>query len=79
MKKTLLLLAALTCCLPYIGFPRTLNAIGVLNEVLTDRGVSLPLPKQGTVADEERYEKGLALHGGSVSSAEPAIRQWIGQ
>ena len=48
-------------CAPFIGFPRTLNAIGVLNEVLTDRGVSLPLPKQGTVADEERYEKGLAL------------------
>ena len=33
----------------------------MLNEVLTDRGVSLPLPKQGTVKDEERYEKGLAL------------------
>lgn len=48
-------------CAPFIGFPRTLNAIGVLNEVLTDRGVSLPLPKQGTVADEERYEKGLAF------------------
>ena len=48
-------------CAPFIGFPRTLNAIGVLNEVLTSRGVSLPLPKQGTVADGERYEKGLAL------------------
>ena len=48
-------------CAPFLGFPRTLNAIGVLNEVLTDRGVSLPLPKQGTVKDEERYEKGLAL------------------
>ena len=48
-------------CAPFIGFPRTLNAIGVLNEVLTSRGVSLPLPRQGTVADGERYEKGLAL------------------
>lgn len=26
-----------------------------------------------------RVEKGLAIHGGSVSSAEPAIRQWIGK
>ena len=26
-----------------------------------------------------KVEKGLAIHGGSVSSAEPAIRQWIGQ
>ena len=48
-------------CAPFIGFPRTLNAIGVLNEVLTARGVTLPLPKQGTVSDEERYEKGLAI------------------
>lgn len=48
-------------CAPFIGFPRTLNAIGVLNEVLTARGVSLTLPRQGTVADGERYEKGLAL------------------
>ena len=48
-------------CAPFIGFPRTLNAIGVLNEVLTGRGVSLPLPRQGTVEDEERYKKGLAI------------------
>ena len=48
-------------CAPFIGFPRTLNAIGVLNEVLTARGVTLPLPKQGTVSDEDRYEKGLAI------------------
>ena len=48
-------------CAPFIGFPRTLNAIGVLNEVLKEHGVALPLPKQGTVSEEERYEKGLAL------------------
>ena len=48
-------------CAPFIGFPRTLNAIGVLNEVLTARGVSLPLPRQGTVADDERYEEGRAI------------------
>ena len=48
-------------CAPFIGFPRTLNAIGVFNEVLASRDVSLPLPRQGTVEDEERYEKGLAI------------------
>lgn len=48
-------------CAPFIGFPKTLNAIGVLNEVLTAAGTSLPLPKQGTVAEGERYEKGLDL------------------
>lgn len=30
------LLAALTVCLPYIGFPRTLNALGCINEVLPE-------------------------------------------
>ena len=29
-----ILLAALTVCLPYIGFPRTLNALSYVNEIL---------------------------------------------
>lgn len=35
-KETLL--AALTVCLPYIGFPRTLNALACINEVLPENG-----------------------------------------
>lgn len=34
-KETLL--AALTVCLPYIGFPRTLNALACINEVLPEK------------------------------------------
>ncbi len=34
-KETLL--AALTVCLPYIGFPRTLNALGCVNDVLPEK------------------------------------------
>lgn len=30
-------LAALTVCLPYIGFPRTLNALACINEVLPEK------------------------------------------
>ena len=30
------LLAALTVCLPYIGFPRTLNALSCIHEVLPE-------------------------------------------
>lgn len=30
------LLAAFTVCLPYIGFPRTLNALSCINEVLPE-------------------------------------------
>ncbi|MCH4157234.1 MAG: carboxymuconolactone decarboxylase family protein [Acidaminococcaceae bacterium] len=32
-----ILLEALTQCLPYIGFPRTLNALGCLSQVLPDK------------------------------------------
>lgn len=46
---------------PIIGFPRTLNAVGTVNEVFCDRGISLPLPAEGTVDDDAgRYQRGLA-------------------
>ncbi|HJA93537.1 MAG TPA: carboxymuconolactone decarboxylase family protein [Candidatus Eisenbergiella merdipullorum] len=49
-------------CAPFIGFPKTLNAISAMNEVFAENGVSLPLPRQGTLdSDEERFEKGLAI------------------
>lgn len=49
-------------CASFIGFPKTLNAIGAMNEVFTENGTQLPLPEQGTLStDEERYEKGLAI------------------
>lgn len=49
-------------CAPFIGFPRTLNAISVMNEVFREHGIELPLPRQGTISSsEERYEKGLAI------------------
>lgn len=45
---------------PFIGFPRTLNAVAAINEVFRERGITLPLPAQGTVPDADRYPKGLA-------------------
>jgi 4-carboxymuconolactone decarboxylase len=45
---------------PFIGFPRTLNAVATMNEVFRDHDIPLPLPAQGTVGDDERYAKGLA-------------------
>lgn len=48
-------------CAPFIGFPKTLNAIAAMNEAFTAAGIALPLPAQRTVADEDRYEAGLAL------------------
>jgi 4-carboxymuconolactone decarboxylase len=31
---------------PFIGFPRTLNAVATINEVFRDHGIELPLPAQ---------------------------------
>ena len=46
---------------PFIGFPKTLNAVGTLNEVFTERGISLPLEKQCTAADSNRHEIGMTI------------------
>jgi 4-carboxymuconolactone decarboxylase len=45
---------------PFLGFPRTLNAVATINDVFQVRGIELPLPAQGTVSDASRYQKGLA-------------------
>lgn len=48
-------------CAPFIGFPKTLNAIAAMNEVFTAQGIKLPLENQETVEDDKRYEAGLAI------------------
>ena len=48
-------------CAPFIGFPRTLNGVGVINEVFVERGIALPLPAQGTVTEADRFERGRAI------------------
>lgn len=46
---------------PFIGFPYTLNAVAVIDEVFRERGIALPLAEQATVAEEERLTKGLQI------------------
>ena len=57
---------------PFIGFPKMLNAVATVNEVFKERGISLPLEKQGTVTEETRHETGKAIqdkqYPGGVSS-----------
>lgn len=48
-------------CAPFIGFPRTLNAVATLNEVFRARGIELPLPDQGTTTEADRFEAGWAI------------------
>lgn len=57
---------------PFIGFPKMLNAVATVNEVFTERGISLPLEKQGKVTEETRHETGKAiqdkLYPGGIAS-----------
>lgn len=48
-------------CAPFIGFPRTLNALGTINEVFKDHGIALPLEKQANVREEDRFERGYSI------------------
>lgn len=48
-------------CAPFIGFPKTLNAVAVLNEVFTVRGIDLPLPEQATTSEQDRFEAGRTI------------------
>ena len=57
---------------PFIGFPKMLNAVGTVNEVFKERGIALPLEKQGTVTEATRHEAGKAiqdkLYPGGIAS-----------
>jgi 4-carboxymuconolactone decarboxylase len=46
---------------PYVGVAKVLDVIHATNEVLTERGIALPLPGQSTTTPENRAEKGLAI------------------
>lgn len=48
-------------CAPYIGFPKTLNALSQANDVFTEKKIHLPLESQKQVNEDDRFEKGLEL------------------
>lgn len=56
----------------FIGFPKMLNALSTVNGVFEERGIKLPLEKQGCVTDASRHETGKAiqdrLYPGGISS-----------
>jgi 4-carboxymuconolactone decarboxylase len=45
---------------PYVGMAKAFDFLHASNEVLTARGISLPLEGQSTTTPATRYEKGLA-------------------
>ncbi len=48
-------------CAPYIGFPKTLNALAEANEVFKERNIPLPLESQKQTGEDDRFEKGLQV------------------
>ena len=48
-------------CAPFIGFPKTLNAIAAMNHVFTQKGIALPLEKAETVTEQTRLDKGKEI------------------
>ena len=68
---------------PFIGFPKMLNAVATVNEVFKERGISLPLEKQGTVTEETRHEAGKAiqdkLYPGGIASVMEGVPSDMGK
>ena len=48
-------------CAPYIGFPKTLNAIAQVNEVFNENNISLPIESQNRVSEETRLYEGIKV------------------
>ena len=46
---------------PYVGMGRVFDFLHATNDVLTERGIELPLKGQSTTTPETRSEKGLAV------------------
>ena len=53
---------------PYAGMGKVFDFLHATNEVLTERGVDLPLPGQSTTTPSTRAEKGLAAQKQIVGS-----------
>ena len=47
-------------CVPFIGFPKTLNAIAAMNHVFTQKGIALPLEKAETEIQHRLYGDEIA-------------------
>ncbi len=48
-------------CVPYLGFPKTLNAIQEVNEVFKAQNITLPVESQKTVSEDTRFDDGLKV------------------
>ncbi|PWB73640.1 MAG: 4-carboxymuconolactone decarboxylase [Anaerolineales bacterium] len=52
---------ALYQCAPFIGFPAVFRALQIVNAILLDHHVSLPLETEDLIPADERFDKGRAI------------------
>jgi 4-carboxymuconolactone decarboxylase len=45
---------------PYLGMGRAIDFVAATNDVLVERGITLPLPRQGATTASDRFDRGLA-------------------
>jgi 4-carboxymuconolactone decarboxylase len=57
---------------PYVGLAKVFDFLHVTNEVLTERGVALPLPAQSASTPQTRADVGLAVQNRIVGEARVA-------
>jgi 4-carboxymuconolactone decarboxylase len=53
---------------PYVGMGRVFDFLHISNDILTERGVQLPVEGQATTRPDDRMEKGLAVQKEIVGS-----------
>ena len=68
------LIGVITQCLPYIGFPRTLNALGLVNEIFIEKQYTI---KFIAMAKHEEVQNGIIFPIGEKNSA--YAQYFIGQ
>ena len=54
---------------PYVGLPKVFEFIQVTNDVLTEHGVTLPLPAQSRPTPQDRFAKGREVQEQIVGKA----------
>jgi 4-carboxymuconolactone decarboxylase len=54
---------------PYVGMAKVFDFVHATNDILTERGVELPLPGQSTTTPQSRAAKGLAVQKQIVGAA----------
>ncbi len=74
---------AIYLCAPFIGFPKTLNALNTMNEVFKAQDIEIPLPACGTTTEADRYEKGRAiqapLYGDNIQNSLEGLPEGFGE